>query len=122
MSKLDQGPALDVPSLCSLFSLSLCSVQIKSPSVPPSFLLSFTTSYSVPSPDPYHEPKISRDIYKPAESKTASKEKADIFFYPEESVLVAASLGNRKLLTENFGICEASIWRLGLSPQWTAAK
>lgn len=28
------------------------------------------------------------------------------FFYPEESVLVAAPLGNRKLLTENFVICE----------------
>lgn len=44
------------------------------------FSLSFTTSYSVPSPNPYHEPKISYDICRPAERKTASKEKTDIFF------------------------------------------
>lgn len=34
----------------------------------------------LPSPDPYYEPKISRDICRPAERKTASKEKDDIFF------------------------------------------
>lgn len=67
-------------SISAPLSHSLCSVQIKSPSVSPFFLFSFTTSYSVPSPDPFHEPKISRDIYRPAERKTTSKQKADIFF------------------------------------------
>lgn len=79
MSKLDRGPALDVPSL----SLSLCFFlfcSVKWPSVSALLFLSFTTSYSVLSPDPYHEPKISHDIYRPAERKTGSKEKADIFF------------------------------------------
>lgn len=86
MSKLDRGPALDAPisltpslPLSASLSLSVLSKPNHLLFFPP-FLLSFTTAYSLPSPDPYYEPKISLDICRPAERKTAPKEKDDTFF------------------------------------------
>lgn len=102
MSKLDRGPALDVPSLS--LSLSVLSKSNHLLFFPP-FLLSFTTSYSLPSPDPYYVPKISCDICRPAERKTASKEKDDIFF-----TLRNLSWWLLQSATESFW---QKLWRIG---------
>lgn len=126
MSKLDRGPALDVPS--HLLSLSLSrSLSLSCPN-------QITFCFSLF--PPLHLIRVHHPILSISQRLATTftgwlkgrqrprRKQTCLFFYPEDSVLLAAPVGNRKIVTETFANGEASIWQRGLWnwPQKAAAK